>query len=635
MKNAIEEITTKLGDKVFNKSTEKYRAEVDSLATKICAERHMLAKLARTLSYALSTGDDMHRVLALAASSMKKIRKSKTTRSFRVAEGATALLLEELEEEGLLIVDRERVEFEGVWRTKVRVVYHVEIEADGKEVSLLEVRDTEKFSKASLYAKGNKISNKLKDVLELYNEQPLRILSLKEKELKTIVSLREDVRTSSRSEDPALKLHRFNGYIEEVISLNGEVLYGNTNLDGRLRARKWNHTNPLLNIYGESDATSMWRLPKEHPVTEEGYDHLRWSAVVLTNKKLSMKRAISFFRKNREKIMKALAESDSLYQRELGVVISKGIGARTDFRLWLDATNGGEQHMGMSFRSEQLMRSGNLWGGKEVVDSHGEIKNSFNKFFLKNATRKQIKKINQEVEHGSSIKSAIKKLNELYTELGSVVQITEEQLKSIYKDKLGETFQNIEKIVTYGLELASKGHFKVNWRTEIYSSLASHTSYIKSQEHRVHWRSPVTGKDKSFTITSDMPLERKTYGTGHELFTKEDCSGMSKVRGLLANITHSIDATVGWRTCEILMDIDVNVLFKHDNFGVHPSQAGKLKRAYAKAMLDVHTPANQYQKALLQIELSTGVKAPKLFTGGVDIKAHAFKDVESQPFLIA
>ena len=531
---------------------------------------------------------------------------------------------------------------DGSWHTvKEYSIDDNKVVAHVRELFDIEPVEADKRCKRTLYSPGKRLSRSVRDFLNIYGKQELKLVELDIDTLEKFIMVRKDYIRDSKNESKDMKYNRFMNYAEELAPYYGQKLYHHLSLENRGRARIIRNTNPLTDWFGEENQNAMWELYNSENLTDTGLEELKWSAVILMggkHKRSSFKMAIKYYDKHHGEVLANLEKGadTTLYTLRLAKILKGGIGKLTGFLHGVDATNGGQSHMGMSFKSADFLKSANFQGLMTPQDSHAEITDTFNGLYGVVAPRAKVKKKNQEKEHGSTTKSVLMKiggdfpgLNDLYNSLGSEVELTIQETDKVFRDKLGKCYNNIETIASYGVELASASKFLVDWRLPD-GMIATHQSYVQSDTVNVVALSP-DGYRESVTITCDLPLD--VVG-GKIQMPPKDSKAQNKIRGLLANITHSIDAYVARESIRRASDKGFVVLYKHDKFFTHPNYTREFRKIYGEVMVDTYD-MDLFGSALLDIERNTGIKAPRLIYGDATKKS-LLKDTNGlQPYLIA
>lgn len=355
-----------------------------------------------------------------------------------------------------------------------------------------------------------------------------------------------------------------------------------------------------FNPHGKTFETSLYELADPILINDCGADNLFYSAVTIVDGRMPHGEAISKFKNNTEYYLTCLKTpcedmGKTLYNKRLAQAINdyfEGIPSR--FLLSEDATNGGMQHGGIGFRSEQMMLASNVGGSPRQEDSHGVLQEKLNL-----ASRDEAKKIHQPLLHGSSLNT-----------IASVLGITVKAAKAMMIEAYGHTVLNIANIADWGTQVVDNDNTALFWTTRD-GFKAQSIAYTESVPLTLYAFSSTTVAGYTQTkLHSDMPLllDRKgnpVYGYTVSEDGKQDTTmgKQNKLRGLYANITHSIDGTS-------LRDVIRCVkrehgqssggVYKHDNFLVHANHMKTVRRGYWESLLAEYD-YQAYHKALAEI----------------------------------
>lgn len=369
-----------------------------------------------------------------------------------------------------------------------------------------------------------------------------------------------------------------------------------------------------LNPHGGHFETSMFEAYDSYMIKE--IEEYLYSAVVLIDGRMPHHIAVDKYNANPEHYQAQLRRTDLTKKLECGRIIPDhgGIlyntrladaiqsyynGEETNFLLGEDATNGGLQHGGIGFHSEGMMVPSNVGGAPEQRDSHGDLQTR-----LGLDSRDTAKDIHQPLLHGSSMATVAKVL-------GIAVRETEEMLQIAY----GKEVFNIESIANWGVAAANNDNTTLCWKTADGFNAQS-IAYVETVPLNLRALSDST--DKGWTqilIQKDMPLlldrqGRPVYG---KTTPKDKKSGGDvKVRGLYANITHSIDATALRNIIRAMHKIGKGGLWKHDNFLV-PGNMELVRHTYRDSLL-VEFDLKLYDQALADIVSNYKGTSPTLPT---------------------
>lgn len=271
-------------------------------------------------------------------------------------------------------------------------------------------------------------------------------------------------------------------------------------------------------------------------------------------------------------------------------------GERSHSLFGQDFTNSGLMMAGISFRSKEMMKAGNLGGHKTVYDSHTE----FGKGYGLDLDRDTVKEIHTPLLHGSTAKTMAKILND---HLGEVA-VDEHGVREANERAYGDCVRNIESIADWGTMVTGNRQDIVRW-TMPDDWKAAHRAHMDGVPVRVY-ASSARHKElyNSYIVTASMPLCEDKNGI--PIFNRDTVMDgvhykvkVSK-RGLYANITHSIDAFVMRCVVRALVNAGEPFLLKHDDYIVRPGARSIVLKA-AQEAFDVLYERNVYQEALEEI----------------------------------
>jgi len=360
----------------------------------------------------------------------------------------------------------------------------------------------------------------------------------------------------------------------------------------------------LFNPHGKTFETSLFELAEPKMITDEGLDNLAYSAVVIIEGRMAHHLAMDKFYAEPRLYLDALREErtttnkngtvvkdfgKNLYNSRLADAIEDCYnGIPSHFLLGEDATNGGLQHGGIGFKSTKMMTSANVGGSSHQEDSHGDLQKA-----LGLDTRDEAKPINTQLLHGQSISVTAKSMGKTVTET-----------KAMLAEAYGNEFFNIEVIADWGTRVIDNSNTTLMWETSD-GFKAQSIAYTQSVPLTLYALSSTNKAGYSQTkVHRDMPmlLDAKgnpIYGNIGDNITM---GAAAKLRGLYANITHSIDGTSLRYVIRALKADDVTNggVYKHDNFLVHPNDMSVVRHGYKDGLLD-EFDGDLYASAMDQI----------------------------------
>lgn len=371
-----------------------------------------------------------------------------------------------------------------------------------------------------------------------------------------------------------------------------------------------------FNPHGKTFETSLYELAEPRFITKGGYEDLAYSAATIIDGRMAHYIALEKFQADEAYYLDALrTESDDmgkdLYNSRLAQAIEDYHSETpSHFLLGEDATNGGLQHGGIGFKESKMMIPANVGGSAHQEDSHGNLQKLLNL-----PTRQDAKDVHQPLLHGSSLKTVAK-----------VIGKTLAETKNMLVEAYGNSVMNIPAIAEWGTAVVDNYQTSLMWNT-VDGFKAQSIAYTESVPLILY---AMSSSNKSgytqITIHRDMPLIQDAKGQPIYGSVGEDKSqGKSnKLRGLYANGTHSIDAT-GLRTVmrdgEKSGECQIDGIWKHDNFLVHPNDMAAVRAAYKKALIVEHEES-LYDSMLQQIANNCKTKpmVPTLIKGNAPVE---------------
>lgn len=366
-----------------------------------------------------------------------------------------------------------------------------------------------------------------------------------------------------------------------------------------------------FNPHGKTFETSLYELAEGRFITRTGYENLAYSAVVIVDGRMSHGMAIELFMTEEAHYLAELRKptgdmGKDLYNSRLAQAVEDFHSETpSHFLLGEDATNGGLQHGGIGFKEPKMMIPANVGGSAHQEDSHGNLQE-----LLGLPTRQDAKDVHQPLLHGSSLKTVAK-----------VIGKTLPETKAMLTKAYGNSVMNIPTIAEWGTQVVDNYQTSLMWNT-VDGFKAQSIAYTESVPLTLYAMSSTNKSGYTqITIHRDMPLIQDAKGQPIYGSVGEDKSQgkANKLRGLYANITHSIDAA-GLRSV-IRAVGESGGLWKHDNFLVHPNDMSTVREGYKAALLVEHSDS-LYDSAMEQIasNCSTTPLVPKLIKGNAPIE---------------
>ena len=474
-----------------------------------------------------------------------------------------------------------------------------------------------KFVHVKPGGKAMKLTGRQKDFFKGLSSMKLRLVKLPAERLREyFLQTNWYVNALEKGlEDKILLNNRINKYIaiiEEYQQREGIFL---TNwFDSRLRLY-YDLTMAGINPHGDSFETHMWELAEPTKINKDGFENLRHSIVVIaTDKRHTEKNTEKLWSNHREEYLNTIVDADHykhhkdsvegknaivykkgdwkkggygehLYgQRLAQAIVDYESGEPSYFMMGEDATTGGLQHAGIGFRSVKSMKLSNVGGLKTPQDAHGELASTFD------LPRQTAKDINTPLLHGSTIKTISTILT---AKTGHVV--SEETIQKHISSTYGAEIQNVTNIASWGSQAYDNFNSSLLY-TAIDGMKCQSIGYCKSVEMKIYALSLDSKSGYSQTIVyRDMPLFLDKKGGA----VYDD----TKVRGLHANVTHSIDGWVVRQVIESLANLGKVGMFKHDKFYTHPNDMRIVRKRYKSSLL-VAFDDKPYHRALEEVSLN-------------------------------
>ena len=279
-----------------------------------------------------------------------------------------------------------------------------------------------------------------------------------------------------------------------------------------------------------------------------------------------------------------------------------------------DFTNSGLMMASLGFKSTGMASKCNLIAGEDVKDPYMQFVNAFKL----DITRNDAKSLLTPLLHGSTIGNLTATLNMLLPN----ESLTDDDVLIRLAKAFGKEIVNIPAIAEYGIRAVDDETSRITFKT-LDGFTAIHKAYFQSCPIKL-----MALSDKGITthgIYEDMPycktstgkplVERHTETFVSTAGSYEKQRAVAKTRGLYATITHSCDAYVLRHVSDSIMDHDMPVLLKHDDYMIHPNMYEDVLDWCKEAFLDLEK-ASTYQSVLKQINNKTPHKGvPTLVTG--------------------
>ena len=391
-------------------------------------------------------------------------------------------------------------------------------------------------------------------------------------------------------EDKILLDLRVTTYIETIQELQERpVIFLSNWFDSRLRLY-YDLTMLGINPHGDCFETHMWELADSEVITKTGYTALIYSAVTIaTGVRHTHDATMKLWDKNEAKYRENLLDEEAhskfgevFYNKRLVQAMDDhDNGVESYFLVGEDATTGGLQHGGLGFKSVKSMKASNVGGLVQPQDAHAQLGKEFG------LDRDTAKKINTPLLHGSTFKTIATILTD---RTGDKVTPTyvEEHVVQAY----GPEILNVPTIATWGTKAYDNYNTTLTF-TALDGWKCQSTGYVEAAPLKIYALSLTAKSGYTATkLSRDMPL--MLTNTGETIYEN------TKVRGVYANITHSIDGWVLRQVARGLRNLNKVALFKHDKFYVHPNNMKYTRNIY-KAALELEFEHSPYVRAMQEI----------------------------------
>lgn len=368
-----------------------------------------------------------------------------------------------------------------------------------------------------------------------------------------------------------------------------------------------------FNPHGKTFETALYELAEARTINASGFRSLAYQAVAIVDGRTPHDEAIATFEANPAHYLAELRtdageRGKNLYNTRVAQAIEDFYNETpSHFLLGEDATNGGMQHGGIGFRAEKMMFASNVGGSLRQEDSHGVLQATLG---LK--TRDEAKDIHQPLLHGSSLAT-----------VAVVMGKDQAETKAMMIAAYGREVLNIQAIAEWGTNVISNHATSLMWTTRD-GFKAQSIAYSESVPLTIYALTPNTKSGYTeVKIQRDMPmkLDRKGQPIFGAVGGDKTMGGANKLRGLYANITHSIDATGLRDVIRAVIEHNLNDaaktgLWKHDNFLMHANDMEAARAGY-KASLLANFDYESYDMAIKQIAtaLPKGTMTPVLTKG--------------------
>ena len=467
--------------------------------------------------------------------------------------------------------------------------------------------------------KPMKLTSEQKTYLRHMSSKALRLVRVPEATLRAYYKQTEWYiqAVANKLEDPILLNVRIEKYISTIRGLQQEkALYLSNWFDARLRTY-YELSMAGINPHGDTFETAMWEMATPQIINQGGKEELKWDAMVIAYGRMTKEQALAEFTDTdaMAEVMLDISKYDfgELFynQRLLDAIQDAEEGEPSHFMVGIDATTGGLQRAGASFKSVKSASASNIGGAKTVNDAHQVQADAFglDRYTIKTT-------VNTPLLHGASANTIVK----LLADKG--VETTRATVESQMAEAYGPEILNVGKIAAWG-NLAYTNDNSTLLFSAPDGMKCQSTCYSESVKCDVYGIDTEAKQGyNSVTVHRDMPLLLSAKG--------EVVHDNTKNMGVYANITHAID---GCANRDITRAIDGALLTKHDKFFACPNDMYIVRATYLETIMREYE-GDFYAQAMEEISANRKgavIPVPELVYGDLNIADIAI----SHSFLMA
>jgi len=487
-----------------------------------------------------------------------------------------------------------------------------------------------------------KISGDQKAFIKLLSDQPMALHSELSKEVINHFHTLKDDWNKTLDKDGrevmwkgTLKREHYRDTTDQILGMKGTPYYLPYKFDHRLRVSPEAHRLEGINAHGKTFETLQHCSAEGHIIDDEGMKAINQQLYSARTKRTGLEDAQSLLKPAHfnEVGDNELLSSTSHKDMANLMVCRKALESRDLHKSGLacnnlygwDLTFSGAIMAGLLFKSPEFLVAGNLYGRDTITDAH----NNFGLLFgLDGLDRDIAKTMQQPIMHGGHISTLVNLLADHGIELPA------DEVKAKVINVYGESVTNINTIADWGVALSRSEYSTMTWTLpdkmigahNAYQSGVAVDNYVISCGHKNGYAHTVQ--------LANLPYE--TTSTGKPLYAKMSTVGKKSykvsthLRGLFADILHSVDAYVLRCIVRAVRAEGHTILVKHDNFYVHPRSYSLLMRA-AKDVFKEILHSNLLEDILKEIAERSPfpANAPEMIYGGAEDKIE-----ESNLFLL-
>lgn len=428
------------------------------------------------------------------------------------------------------------------------------------------------------------------------------------------------------------KIDRYANTCDAIMNLKGREFYLSMFFDSRYR-EYYDFQLEGIRPQGKLWETQMMDTAKGRVISQSGFEHIMHIIYVLRYGRVSVAEAASKFTHEDYEWAKSQDPLDSnlvfdgtrkpakefgeriLLNKLAGAIDMYNEGRECNYLFGKDLTNSGLIMSGVSFRSEEMAAAGNVYGNDgKVVDSHSVFGDAYGL----DLPRDQIKKMHTELLHGSSAYGTVSNL------LEHGISVTPEQVRINNRKAYGNCIDNIETIAAWGKAVIDNNVSRLTFHAPD-GLLAAHYAYMEATPFELYSACPENEKGYSYCLAlCDAPIKYDgegdlMYGYGYKVKEASSKFGTNpKLRGLFANITHTLDAYVKRCVDAELIAVGSAYLTKHDDYMVHPNDFTLVEDGLLEGFRNL-AGCNWYSEALNDIASNLAsvkaVEVPDLVMG--------------------
>jgi len=390
----------------------------------------------------------------------------------------------------------------------------------------------------------------------------------------------------------AYKRKHYKDMAAEVMELQDCIYYIAHKFDNRLRVGPEANRLEGINLHGKSFETGQHCAANYKDINDQAYRMIEQQLYSARHNRVTVQQAVDNLSSNdylpvTEDIMLAATSQKEMANLHTAKKALKSMQRHAEGKpcgnlFGWDFTFSGGIMAGLLFKSPEFLQSGNLYGEDKVTDAHARFGELFG---LSGIDRDTVKDMQQPVMHGGHISGLLKVLADHGFEM------SEAEVKRGLTGVYGECVGNVNIIAEWGQALACSEYATMTW-TMPDNMISAHKAYQSGIAVENYVASATSKRGYTHNVQlSNLPYE--TTNTGKPLYAKEMTIGHTNykvtthLRGLFADILHSVDAYVLRRVVKAVTDQGYTILVKHDNFYIQPAAYPTLIKAAKKVFREL------------------------------------------------